>query len=379
MRTPGFMVRQILSSLDDEAAGPSYSVPALSFALQRREWDSIVLAVGTRKSGPGIVVHPQDFRDAPILSRLRVSTKLSEAIHVDALSGATLHMHGLWQMPNLYPARAARKYGVPLILSPRGMLGAEALAFSRTRKRAFWALAQERAVKQVNCFHATCEAEAEDIRRAGLSAPIAIIPNGIDIQPTLAKLAGKSVLYLGRVHPKKGIDRLIRAWGMIADRYPAWTLRIVGPSEIGCRDELESLVHTLRTPRVIFEGPLFGSDKYDAYSAAGVVVLPTLNENFGMVVAEALATGVPVISTKGAPWSGLETNRCGWWVDHGPDALAKALTSCISLSDEERQAMGTRGRTWMLKEFGWDTIAANMARVYEWCSGRGDRPEYVML
>jgi glycosyltransferase involved in cell wall biosynthesis len=258
------------------------------------------------------------------------------------------------------------------------MLGAEALAFSRRRKRIVWALSQRRVLMAAACFHATALSEAEDIRRAGLRAPVAVISNGIDIPDAAAAPGGRTILHLGRLHPKKGIDRLIAAWARVAGRHPDWRLRIVGPSELGCREALERQVWDLRVPRVDFDGPLFGEAKLEAYRQAGLFVLPTLNENFGMVVAEALAAGVPTISTKGAPWQGLETERCGWWVDHGPDALAVVLDAALSMPDAERAAMGARGRAWMARDFGWDGIAARMVDVYAWCLGQGDRPNCVV-
>ncbi|ESW60359.1 MAG: hypothetical protein Q27BPR15_12425 [Rhodobacter sp. CACIA14H1] len=258
------------------------------------------------------------------------------------------------------------------------MLGEAALAFSANRKRLFWALAQRRALEAAACFHATALSEAEDIRRAGLTAPIAVIPNGIDIPDGVTVGGARTLLYLGRLHPKKGIDRLVAAWARVADQYPDWRLRIVGPSEIGCREGLERQVQDLHAPRVDFEGPLFGADRLAAYRAAGLFVLPTLNENFGMVVAEALAAGIPAISTKGAPWQRLADERCGWWVDHGVDAMAAALNAALALPDAERAAMGVRGRDWMAREFGWDGIASQMAEVYAWCLRQGDRPSCIV-
>jgi len=372
------MLRQIVASVDDEAAGPSYSVTSLSAALRRQGLDSGVLAVGQRAPGPGLEVFAQDCARVPVANRLWLSCGLARAVDEAAAQGAVLHGHGLWLMPNILPARAARRHGVPLVVSPRGMLGPEALAFSATRKRVVWALAQRRALEAVACFHATAQSEVEDIRRAGLAAPIAVIPNGIDIPDSVAAPGARTVLHLGRLHPKKGIDRLVAAWARVAARHPDWRLRIVGPSEIGCREALEAQIQELRAPRVDFDGPLFGAAKQDAYRAAGLFVLPTLNENFGMVVAEALAAGIPVICTKGAPWQGLETERCGWWTDHGPEPMAAALGTALALPDAERAAMGARGRAWMTRDFGWAGVASQMAQVYAWCLGQGDRPDFVV-
>lgn len=371
--------RQIVASIDDEAAGPSYSVVALSEALRARGSDCAVMAVGYCRQEPGREIFAPDVPRMPGASRLLLSRALARAVEVAASQGAVLHSHGLWLMPNLYPARSARRHDVPLLASPRGMLGVEPLTYSATRKKLVWWMAQRRALGDVTCFHATSDAEREDIRRAGLNAPVAVIPNGIHIPTGSASAGTRTILHLGRLHPKKGIDRLVAAWARVAERHPEWRLRIVGPSEIGCRAALEAQVQAQNVPRVDFDEPLFGSAKWEAYRGAGLFVLPTLNENFGMVVAEALAAGVPAISTKGAPWQGLETERCGWWIEHGPDAMAATLDAALSLPDAERAAMGARGRAWMARDFGWDGIAARMAEVYAWCLGQGERPDCVVM
>ena len=107
-------------------------------------------------------------------------------------------------------------------------------------------------------------------------------------------------------------------WPQVPDAHPDWRLRIVGPSELNYRAALEAQAQDLGVPRVFFDNPLYGDSKWEAYRQAGLLALSTLNENFAMVVAEALAAGVPVICTKGAPWQGLEAECCGWWVDGAP-------------------------------------------------------------
>ena len=375
----GLICRQIVASVDNAASGPSYSVTALSKALRALGADSAVMAVGRRASAPGIETFPQEMTGLPLANRLIVSGGLARALDTAASRGTVLHAHGLWLMPNIYPARAARRHGTPLVVSPRGMLGAAALAFSAKRKKIMWALAQRRALETARCFHATSEAEAEEIRGAGLSAPIAVIPNGIDIPGGNPAPGARTVLHLGRLHPKKGIDRLIAAWARVADAHPDWRLRIVGPSELNYRAALEAQAQDLGVPRVFFDNPLYGDSKWEAYRQAGLFALCTLNENFAIVVAEALAAGVPAICTKGAPWQGLEAERCGWWVDGAPEAIAKALDAALSLPDGERAKMGARGRAWMGRNFSWSGIAWQMTQVYAWLAGYGPMPDCVQI
>jgi glycosyltransferase involved in cell wall biosynthesis len=262
------------------------------------------------------------------------------------------------------------------------MLGGAALGFSRVKKVLFWHLLQGPAIRCVACYHATSRQEYEDIRAYGLTQPVAIIPNGIDLPqffPTRTSAADRVALSLGRIHPKKGLERLVSAWAKVEAAYPGWRLRIVGQAEVGHDVQLRALAATLKLGHVSIEPAIYGEEKYAAFREADFFVLPTLNENFAMTVAESLAAGTPVISTKGAPWAGLEVERCGWWIDHGIEPLVAALSGAMVLPREELRAMGARGQAWMARDFGWDAIASKMAAVYAWLAGKAAPPDWVSL
>jgi glycosyltransferase involved in cell wall biosynthesis len=202
------------------------------------------------------------------------------------------------------------------------------------------------------------------------------VPQG---RPARGSAADRVVLSLGRIHPKKGLDRLVRAWAKVEAVYPGWRLRIVGPPELEHDAQLRALAAALKLSRVSIEPAIYGEEKNAAFEEADFFVLPTLNENFAMTVAESLAAGTPVISTKGAPWAGLEAERCGWWIDHGIETLAATLSGVMAMPRAELSAMGRRGRAWVLRDFGWDAIASKMAAVYRWLSGKIDRPECISV
>lgn len=377
---------QIVESLAKEASGPSYSVLRLAQSMVKGGSECEIFCL----EGPGgfgreaklnIKEFSRDFPRVPFISKLGFSKSFAAGL-IDSFSpGSVFHVHGLWRMVNVYPGRLASKKGAPLILSPRGMLGGAALNFSAYQKQLFWLLAQRRALSSVSCYHATSGQEVEDIRSMGLYRPIAVIPNGIDV-PELRRFSrpsgSRTALFLSRVHPKKGVDQLLRAWARVESEFPDWRLKIVGPSEKGHIKDLQSLSLRLALRRVSFSGPLYGVDKEVAYASAELFILPTLHENFGLVVAEALSNATPVICTKGAPWEGLRTNGCGWWVDHGVEAMEAALRRALACETEELLQMGLRGRSWMAREFGWDGIAARMLEVYAWCLGTGGRPNCVV-
>jgi glycosyltransferase involved in cell wall biosynthesis len=374
----------IVAGLDPRHGGPAYSVPRLCEALHTHGTDVRILTVreaNTPLKSP-IAAYPQDFSYIPLLRSLRISSGLANAARMAARDSDLVHVHGLWLMPNVYAGHAAEATGRPLVVTPRGMLAPEALAFSARKKRLFWRLLQKSAYVHAAVWHATCEAEADEIRAFGIRAPIAIIPNGIDIPRSPVKSLSRqttmrTILFLGRLHPKKGLPDLIAAWSRLANERPDWTLRIVGTDEGGHRLELEKMVQQGGVPRVVFDCSVHGAEKARVLQEADVFVLPTQNENFGLAVAEALAAGAPAIVSHGAPWSGLETERCGWWVKRGAEALFEALREATALPDAERHAMGLRGRAWMAKGFDWESVAAKMLLVYQWVTGSGLRPDFV--
>lgn len=381
-------VVQVLASIDDPGAGPSTSVARLAGELGNQGAKVILRSVADWRSRQGdaptfehdgaYTVCRSPLDQNRLASLICGSTALKRALNVDAHSFDVLHSHGLWLMPNVYPGWAVQRKDsqAKFILSPRGMLGGAALEFSRMSKRAFWAVAQKRAIAAASVLHATSEAEVEEIRDFGIRIPVAMIPNGVDLpDDERANVRRASeVLYLGRLHPKKGIDTLVEAWAQVAPQHPEWTLRIVGPSEGGYAEVLQGLVTRLSAPRIRIEGPAYGGARAACYRQASLFVLPTRNENFAMVVAEALAAGMPVIATKGAPWADLGKEGCGWWVDYGVQAIVAALEVAMSSPPETLAAMGARGRGWMQREYSWRRVAEEMRAVYSWARHGGPAP-----
>ena len=373
---------EIVASVADPSHGPSYSVPRLAEGVARAGAEVELFSVGT----PGDVIHngvrrrtfAHDLAGLPRIGHLRLSGAMRQALFAEARgSAAVLHTHGLWLAPNLSPADAAGAAGKAFVISPRGMLGDAAMRFSSAQKRLFWTAFQHKAMASAAFIHATSEGEYDEVRARGLTNPVVVLPNGVDVPDAFAKPAAaeRIALSLGRIHPKKGLDRLVRAWGDAGAATKGWRLRIVGPSELGHAGQLAAIAAGLGLTNVEIAGPAYGEDKLAAYRAASLFVLPTLNENFAMTVAESLAAGTPVISTKGAPWPGLETEGCGWWIEHGGAAMTAALTAALVLPDAELAAMGARGRAWMTRDFGWEAIGRRMLAAYDWAAGAGERPK----
>jgi glycosyltransferase involved in cell wall biosynthesis len=231
-------------------------------------------------------------------------------------------------------------------------------------------------------FHATADAEAESLRRSGFQQPIAVIPNGVAVpereRVKSTSAAPRRALFLSRLHPKKGLPMLIEAWARVEPK--DWELVLVGPSEDGHRAELEKQVRQRGLGEAVtFRGPVADDAKWSEYRKADLFVLPTHSENFGIVVAEAMAAGLPVITTTGAPWEELETHGCGWWVEPEVDSIKQALKEAVHCTDEERRAMGKRGRQLVKEHYSWQGVAERMIAAYHWLLGSESRPDHVQL
>lgn len=229
-------------------------------------------------------------------------------------------------------------------------------------------------------FHATSVKEYEEIRAAGYRQPVVILPIGMDL-PVVERPARKAgdmrkIVFFGRLHSVKKVDDLIMAWAGVCDRMPDWCVEIAGP-DFGVRRQLEELVASHQIPRVKFVGEIKGQDKYEFLASADLYVLPSLTENFGITIAEALACGTPVIASQGTPWRGLVDNQCGWWVENSPEAIAKAIQEAAVMPRTELMQMGQRGRRWIERDFSWAGVGLKMKSAYEWLLRGGAKPEWV--
>ena len=372
----------IVSHIDEEASGPSYSVPRLCKALAELGHD-VTLATLDRGCGTHDLgeVHHISFPQAPFPRRLGRSPEF-KAWLLDAgrRSFQLIHSHGLWMMSNIYPAVAARRANIPHVLAPRGTLDPAALDYSRWLKKAFWHLRQGAVVHGTAALHATSEQEAQHLRAFGLRNPIILSPNGIDLpdRSRPARRQRRTLLYLGRLHEKKGLDMLLQAWVNLEPAYLEWDLRIVGKGTAEFENEIDQEIVRKGLQRVRLEGAVYGESKLAAFQGADLFVLPTRGENFGMVVAEALAAGTPVVTTTAAPWEGLISTRSGWSCAPTVDAIEATLKQAMARSTGTLEEMGARGRAWMRTAYSWDTVAARLSRAYAWLVEGGNMPEDIL-
>ena len=345
-------------------------------------------------------------------------------VALDRVKPDIVHLHCIWSLALHRCAMICRKKNIPCVIAPRGMLEPWSLRQKWLKKRVARFLYQDRDLKCAAALHATAESEAEQFRQLGFKNPVIVSPNGVNVPKVVASAqwlvaSGRGeadatrkrrVLFVGRMHPKKGVLELVEAWrlvvsgqGLVASEQGEivgnWCCELVYTVSGELEREYEAKVkerilalgmsyqdtdgsiHSsplpstspISSPNFIFTGALNDDEKWSAYARADVFVLPTYSENFGIVVAEALWAGLPVITTKGTPWGELETAKCGKWIDLPSEgsnpsawsALVAALKEVMVLSDEDRRRMGTNGRRLVEEKYTWEAVVKEMMKGYE--------------
>jgi glycosyltransferase involved in cell wall biosynthesis len=383
-----------VADLQPESGGPSRSVGSLATAVAELEVDVDLVALAYAGDTAAAMVPNGTVRTTlvschgALARRLKWTAAYAQSLRrcCEPRGAVVMHDSGLWLPTNHAVASVARSTATPLIVSPRGMLSEWALRFRGLKKRVAWQLYQRRDLHSASLLHATCAAEAQDLRKLGLSQPIAVVPNGVKLPPsagpqdyatTRLRTRERTALFLSRIHPSKGLLDLVQAWAALAP--VGWRVTIAGGDENGYRAEVEAAVRKANVQADFdFIGEVTDGPKWELYRKADVFVLPTRSENFGIVVAEALASGLPVITTREAPWGQLQTHGCGWWVSVGVEPLVVALREAISLSDEQRREMGARGRKLIEDNYTWPSAAGRMLAVYRWMLGQGEKPDCVV-
>ncbi len=301
-----------------------------------------------------------------------------------------LHQHGIWSFPSWITDAWRRHSGRPIVISPRGMLDAWAVRNSSLKKRLVRLLYEDRNLAGASVIHALNESEAEAIRSFGLTNPIAVIPNGVDLPrsgatPATPAWVGsddrRELLFLGRIHPKKGLRELITAWKHLADDHGAilsgWRLVIGGWDDGRHLDALKAQVSALGLSRDIsFVGPLFGDDKAAALAHASAFVLPSHSEGLPVAVLEAWSWRLPVFMTRGCNLPQGFAEGSAIEIVSDPVQMADTLAAYLDRTDELK-SIGEAGRALVERCFTWDLVVDEMQQLYGWLAGRGDRPAFM--
>lgn len=315
---------------------------------------------------------------------------LKQAVH--ASGSDIVHTHGLWQYPSMLALQWARRTGRRHIVTPHGMLDEWAMRRSRWKKRLAGALFERAHLREAACVHALCESEAKSIRRAGVDSAICVVPNGVDV-PTLDELGRtpdamraepeeRSLLYLGRIHSKKGLPALIRGWALARASAPLlfqnWSLTVAGWDQGGHEAELQRLAQELGVEdSVRFPGPLYGPAKAEALRSAAAFALPSRSEGLPMAVLEAWAYALPVLITPECNLPEGYAADAALRIEPAPEAIRQGLRTLLDMTDEQRRIIGLNGRRLVLERFSWSAVVPQLVSVYRWVLGEGPQPESV--
>lgn len=382
----------VTASLSSRAGGLATSVPAGVNAVTHCGINVHVLGI----EDPDLDLATLPYESAAIHAvrswptpGLRLAPALDRAlVEVDA---DMLHLQGLWLYPSIAALRWRARTGRPVMISPRGMLDEWALRNSAWKKRLALVLFERRNLFGAACLHALAENERMAMRALGLRVPVAVIPNGVELPPAgfvpsrpacLAGDARKVLLFLGRIHPKKGIDETLRAWSKVIQDAPTvrrdWLFVIAGWDDGGHVERLRRLSEDLGVQESVrLTGPVFGDEKAGLLHAAEAFILASHSEGLPMAVLEAWAHGCPVLMTRACNLPVGFSTGAAVEIPTDPSAMASILHRC--LADPELSRLGAAGRTLVAEQFSWERVGRDLADVYAWLAGRGAQPLCVEL
>lgn len=376
-------VLHIAASLSAKWGGPTYVVKALTESLIRKGIAVSILSLIGEKVGKEIIypegVQVEVFKEGLFsIMWTGYSPNITKALAAKANNYNIIHIHEIWHYPGYAAYYAAKRAGKPYIVTVHGSLDPWCLKYKGLKKGIYAALIQRRILNEAAAIHAITEEEAEDIRAFGIVAPILVIPNGIDpaefqalpspeeMDSIYPELKGKKVLlFLGRIHQKKGLDILARAFGQIARSRKDLHLLIVGPDNDNYRSQVERLLESEGVlDLTTFTGMLAEREKLAALSRADVCVIPSYSEVRTIVALEAMACGLPVIITQQCHFPEVVEANAGIVIEPKADQLADALNELLDNS-KLCEEMGENGRRLIMDKFTWDKIADQMIQLYE--------------
>jgi glycosyltransferase involved in cell wall biosynthesis len=382
----------LIENLDDTYGGPAKSVPYMCKYLNDIDIDTEVLSIRYHENEVNSLVNKYGLNwksfKYNFIKKLRYSKELRKYLDTNLKDNKDLilHTHNLWNYIPIVAFKVSKKYNVPLVSSIRG-----SVIQDKIQKRIVWKIFQKQILDYSNVIHVTKKEDLLFLRKQNIKTPIVLISNGVEFDEFKnlknkqksktnlnLDLNKKYILFISRLHPKKGLEYLVNAWIKLALKYKEWDLLIVGPeyNKFYVQSIKISIKKAKLENRVIFKGMLKGQDRIDAFGASDLFVLPSHTENFGIAIAEAMAAKLPVITTYGTPWQEIEKYDAGWWVELNQENIDRTLEEALNCSDEELKQKGLNGYN-LIQKYKWEYQAKKMKQVYEWILGYANKPEFV--
>lgn len=392
------MILSIIENISNEYGGPANSLPNFLHAIHKElKIHSKIYSIelSENESNEFIDRYELEWVNCKLtgIRKIMYSKTLAKLILADINHGDVIFSNNLWNYPAYLSAKLSSSHRLPHVISIRGTLYSWSLQQGYWRKKIAWHLFQKRALQNASVIHVTCEDEVQAVRALGVTSPIALVPHGInyddyqqlpnrDIALSSLKLNDNKryFLFMSRLHKKKGLELLLSVWAAIAKDYPDWCLLIAGPDYSDYENKIKQLVSQQNLEDSIKTlGMLSGHLKLSAFSSSDFFVLPSFSENFGVVIGEALAAGLPTITTKGTPWSELDEYSCGQCIELSKENLHEALLSFLELDKAKLTAMSESGKKLILDRYSWASQAKKFMEVMKFLNGDLYSTEVVKL
>jgi len=374
-------VLHVFRSLKRNMGGPATSVPSLCRELCECGCDVSLLTL------------EYDNNDIEDCGNSKIISYKSSSPQEILKDHDIVHLNGIWPLINNQVIKLCRRYQKKYIVTPHASLMLSDINksyFKIMKKYAAWQIYIKNNLKHASGFHVTAQNELDDLKRFGFHLPAALLPNGINVQEfhkvvhkeRLSRLfpqaKGKRILlFFSRIDRKKGMDLLAHAWGKVADDYPDWHLLIVGPDNQNYWPEVQAILDGYDNASYTRSNYLRDEDRMAVLQHSDIFVLPTYWENFGIVIAESLMAGTPVITTTKTPWTELKSIGCGWTIEPRVEALEQVLREAMNTDKQTLNEMGQKGREYVSRQFDWRNIAADMKRYYQYILGYREKPDFV--
>lgn len=278
-----------------------------------------------------------------------------------------VHINGIWMIQTWIIQREALRMGIKTYITPHGMLEPWIINRHPWKKKLALAIFQKTALKKAIALIATAESEKQNIEQLGYNKNVVVIPNGIDVSAIRMKTdftIKRRLLYISRIHIKKGVELLLDALEAMKDLLEGYEVVIAGEGEAGYVTLLKERARKIDKVRISFVGGIYGEQKWDLYRNSDFFVLPSYTENFGYVIAESLACGTPVITTKGTPWEDLENYHCGCWIERSVESFVESMTRFVAMDAGELKALGCNGRRLIEEKYSSASVAKALQKVY---------------
>jgi glycosyltransferase involved in cell wall biosynthesis len=339
-------VIHFIAGIDKTAGGTTEYIRLLSSVLKNEV--ELIIATGVSDNPVAIEGVKIKFFNTSFPIHKQMTKEFAQFLEEE--KPQLVHINGIWSPQNWLFQKEAQQQRIKVIVSPHGMLEPWILANNPWKKKIALFLYQKKALERADYLHATAVMEAQNIKKLGFENPIAIIPNGIDsseVKQNKTTYGSRKIVFISRMHPKKGIELLLEAWDKVDTT--GWVLELSAK----------------KMNNVHFVGAQYGANKWTFLQSADVMILPTHSENFGIVVAEALAVGVPVITTQGTPWEDLETYKCGWWIKLSVVNLEKSLVTAFRTAPAVLKEMGSNGRKLIAEKYDIKAIGKDLVNLYK--------------